>query len=290
MIASSPAAALLSSLSTVTAPLLDYQNVSVYRGDRLALDRISLTIRAGEHVAILGPNGCGKSTLIKTMTRECYPSPRQGPYDLRILGQETWDVTTLRSMLGIVTNDLVDRCVRGITGDFASDFKNTVTGRDTILSGFFASVGVWSHHHVTREMQTKTEEILQRLEIQHLADRRLDELSSGEARRVVIGRALAHDPAALVLDEPTNSLDMRAAHELGESVRAIAQSGTTIVLVTHHLPDIIPEIERVILMRGGRLVDDGPKATVLTSRALSDLFGLPLEVEERDGYYNHRWR
>jgi iron complex transport system ATP-binding protein len=274
----------------VTAPLLDYQDVSVYRGERLVLDRLSLTIQAGEHVAILGPNGCGKSTLIKTMTRECYPSPKQGPFELRILGQEVWDVTTLRSMLGIVTNDLVERCVRGITGDFASDFKNTITGRDTILSGFFSSVGVWSHHAVTGEMSRKADEILRRLEIHHLADRRLDELSSGEARRVVIGRALVHDPAALVLDEPTNSLDMRAAHELGESIRAIAQSGTAIVLVTHHLPDIIPEIDRVILMREGRLVKDGPKAEVLTSAALSDLFGLPLQVDEREGYYSHRWR
>jgi len=270
----------------VTAPLLDYHNVSVYRGDRLALDRITLRIEAGEHVAILGPNGCGKSTLIKTMTRECYPSPQRGPFDLRIMGQETWDVTTLRSMLGIVTNDLVDRCVRGVTGDFASDFKNTVTGRDTILSGFFSSVGVWSHHEVTSGMRTKTEEVLERLEIRHLADRRLDELSSGEARRVVIGRALVHNPAALVLDEPTNSLDMRAAHELGEAVRAIARSGTAIVLVTHHLPDIIPEIDRVILMRAGQLVHDGPKRAVLTSATLSELFGLSLEVNERNGHYS----
>jgi iron complex transport system ATP-binding protein len=274
----------------VTPPLLDYQHVSVFRGERLALDRVSLRIDAGEHVAILGPNGCGKSTLIKTMTRECYPSPKQGEFELRIMGQETWDVTTLRSMLGIVTNDLVERCVRGVTGDFASDFKNTVTGRDTILSGFFSSVGIWGHHHVTPEMERKADEILERLEIRHLADRRLDELSSGEARRAVIGRALVHDPAALVLDEPTNSLDMRAAHELGESIRTIAQSGTAIVLVTHHLPDIIPEIDRVILMRGGRLVHDGAKTDLLTSDTLSDLFGLPIDVEERDGYYQHRWR
>ncbi|MEO7190723.1 MAG: ATP-binding cassette domain-containing protein [Vicinamibacterales bacterium] len=274
----------------MTAPLLHYRNVSVYRGERLALDRVSLSIAAGEHVAILGPNGCGKSTLIKTMTRECYPSSRQGPYEFQILGEERWDVTTLRSMLGIVTNDLVDRCVRGITGDFASDFKNAVTGRDTILSGFFSSVGVWSHHQVTPEMARKADAILGRLEIEHVAERRLDELSSGEARRVVIGRALVHEPAALVLDEPTNSLDMRAAHELGESIRTIAQAGTAIVLVTHHLPDIIPEIDRVILMREGTLVNDGRKADILTSAALSDLFGLPLEVTERDGYYSHRWR
>src|SRR5206468_5089092 len=119
---------------------------------------------------------------------------------------------------------------------------------------------VWQHHHVTSEMARKTDEILDRLEIAHLADRPLHELSSGEARRLVIGRALVHDPAALVLDEVANSLALRAAHQLREMTRAIAQAGTAVLIVTHHLPEIIPEIDRVILLAGGRVVDDGPKA------------------------------
>jgi iron complex transport system ATP-binding protein len=253
--------------------LLDYKNVTVYRGDRVALDGVTFTLDAGEHVAILGPNGSGKSTLIKTFTREVYPYQGAGPFRLRIMGEETWSVFDLRAMLGIVTNDLIASCTRHITG------------RDTVLSGFFSSVGMWPHHVVTPEMQRKADEILDLLEVRHLAERHLDELSSGEARRLVIGRALVHDPKALVLDEPTNSLDIRSTFELREFIRKIALTGTTIVLVTHHLADIVPEIDRVILLRDGHVVGDGPKRGMLTGDMLTHLFGVPIQVDERNGYF-----
>jgi iron complex transport system ATP-binding protein len=267
--------------------LLDYHNVSVYRGERLALDGLSLRVQVGEHVAILGPNGCGKSTLIKTFTRECYPAFDRGPFQLRILGREAWDVVELRGMLGIVTNDLVDECTRGMSSDFA-ELPRRVNAHDTVLSGFFSSIGVWQHHHVTPEMHAKADALLERLGVAHLAARVLTAMSSGEVRRVVIARALVHDPSALVLDEPTNSLDLRATHELRDSVRDIARSGLSVVLVTHHLADIIPEIERVILVRAGRIVADGPKAELLTTRRLTDLFGVPVEVTRRGEFY-HAW-
>jgi iron complex transport system ATP-binding protein len=134
-------------------------------------------------------------------------------------------------------------------------------------------------------MERKTDELLKQLEIEHLAERNTNELSSGEARRVLIARALIHSPKALVLDEPTTSLDFHATHELREILRKIAQAGTSMVMVTHHLPDIIPEISRVIVMKDGRVSLDGPKADVLTSETLSDLFQISAEVVERDGYY-----
>lgn len=253
--------------------LLDYENVTVYRGDRVALDRLTFSVPDGEHVAILGPNGSGKSTLIKTFTREVYPYQGDGSFRLRIMGRETWSVFDLRAMLGIVTNDLIASCTRH------------VTGRDTVLSGFFSSIGLWPHHVVTPGMRAKADEVLRLLEVDHLADRWLDELSSGEARRLVIGRALVHDPTALVLDEPTNSLDVRSTYELREFVRKVAHAGTTIILVTHHLADIIPEIDRVVLLRDGHLVGDGGKREMLTSARLSTLFGIPIEVAERNGYF-----
>jgi iron complex transport system ATP-binding protein len=246
-----------------------------------------LSIAAGEHVAILGPNGCGKSTFIKTLTRECYPAIEDPPSSLRIMGRDRWSVIELRAMLGIVSQDLITECTRGMSSDFA-DFPRRVTGRDTILSGFFSSIGIWAHHAVTSEMERKTDEILDRLEIAHLAGRHLHELSSGEARRLVIGRALVHDPAALVLDEVANSLDLRAAHQLRETTRAVAQAGVALVIVTHHLPEIIPEVDRVILMKEGRVVNDGPKAQLLTSDALSHVFGMPIDVGQRGGYF-HAW-
>jgi iron complex transport system ATP-binding protein len=259
----------------MTAALIEYQNITVCRGDRVALDGVTLAIQTGEHVAILGPNGSGKSTLIKTITRECYPQQRDGA-SLKILGQDSWNVFDLRALLGIVSNDLMQSCTR--------DFS----GREIVLSGFFSSIGIWPNHNVTDEMQRRTDELLVTLEISHLAERSVNELSSGEARRVLIARALVHDPKALILDEPTTSLDMHACYELREMMRKIAQAGTSIILVTHHLPDIIPEIARVVLMKGGRVVRDGAKQNVLTSEVLSELFGTPLELVAKDGYY-HLW-
>ena len=254
------------------AALLDFQHVSVMRGEKIALHDVTLRIQAGEHVAILGPNGSGKSTLIKTITRECYPLVADGS-SLTILGRESWNVFDLRPMLGIVSNDLMSASTREITGI------------ESILSGFFSSIGIQPYHHVTPEMRAKAQAVLDLLEVAYLADREMTAMSSGEARRILIARALVHDPLALLLDEPSNSLDFRAAIELRDIGRKLARAGTRIVLVTHDLADLIPEIDRVVLLREGRLFADGSKHEVLTSERLTELFGMPVELMQRDGHY-----
>lgn len=245
------------------------------RGENIALREVSLSIGVGEHVALLGPNGCGKSTLIKTITRDCYPLANAAS-SIRILGESTWNVFDLRCLLGIVSNDLMAQCTREITGF------------DIVLSGFFSSIGIWPNHHVSDEMRRRAGEVLEFLDAGHLAEKPVEEMSSGEARRMLIGRALVHEPKALLLDEPSTSLDLFAQHELRETVRKLARAGIGILLVTHHLSDIVPEIERVIFMRGGQVVGDGPKREMLTPEALRGLFGVGVEMARRDGYY-HLW-
>jgi iron complex transport system ATP-binding protein len=254
-------------------PLLEFQNVTIHRGEKVALDGITLSIAAGEHVAILGPNGSGKSSLIKAITRELYPRFTGNGAGLRIMGRDRWNIFELRVMLGIVSNDLMQSCAR--------DFS----GREVVLSGFFSSIGIWPNHEVTAAMEQKADEVLELLEVTHLADRNVDEMSSGEARRILIGRALVHDPKALVLDEPTASLDLHAMHELRLILRKLARAGTSIIVVTHHLPDIIPEIDRVILIKKGRVLRDGAKRETLTSDSLTELFETPVELVERVGLY-----
>ena len=135
-------------------------------------------------------------------------------------------------------------------------------------------------------MERKADEVIELLEIEHLVERCVGEMSSGESRRILIGRALVHDPLALVLDEPTNSLDLRAVHELRETLRKITRSGVGIVLVSHHLPDIIPEIDRIVMIRNGQVYRDGPKRELLAAGPLAELFGVEVELIERDGYYH----
>jgi iron complex transport system ATP-binding protein len=256
-------------------PLLDFHNLQVMRGQKIALDDFSLRIDADEHVAILGPNGCGKSTLIKTITRECYPVVREDSW-ISLLGEASWDVFKLRQHMGIVSNDLM----LSVTGE--------ASGRDVVLSGFFSSTAIWPNHTVDPEKIKLADAALAELKISHLAERPVCEMSSGEARRVLIARALVHKPGALLFDEPCNSLDLSAQQSVRHTMRVLANSGTAIILVTHELADIVPEIQRVVLMSGGRVVADGPKEEILQVERLTGLFGVPVEMARRDGHY-HLW-
>jgi len=258
-------------------PLVELHEASVVFGDARVLDALTLTIGGGEHTAILGPNGAGKSTLMKLLALEIYPLARARPA-IRLFGRERWDVAELRTRMGIVSADVHDRFVRG-------NSNGSIAALDATLSGFFATQGVFGHQHVTGEMRDRAADALARMGVAHLARVTLDRMSTGEARRVLIARALVARPRLLVLDEPTRGLDLVARHAFMERVRGIASGGTTLLLVTHYIDEIIPEIDRVILLDRGRIAADGPKRDVLTADALGALFGARLAIAEHDGYF-----
>src|SRR6201984_3469285 len=249
----------MSSAAVDSNHFLDLKSGNVARGDRVALHDVNLTIRAGEHVAILGPNGCGKSTLILTITCQIYPIVAPS-MRVRIFGRDRWDLTQLRRHFGVVGTDL------------PGERTAVTTGIDAVIAGFFSASTLWPNLHVTDEMRTRAAEALERIEASHLANQLVGEMSAGEKRRILIARALVHRPRQLLLDEPSNALDLAAQRELRESLRRLAAEGTGLVLVTHHLGDILPEIERIILMRGGRIVGDGLREELLTAPKLSELF------------------
>ena len=259
---------------------LELANVNVTRGDRVVLHDVNLTIRTGEHVAILGPNGCGKSTLIFTITCQIYPIV-QPEMRVRIFGRDRWDLTQLRKHFGVVGS--------GLTGtELPGERTAVTTGIDAVIAGFFSASTLWPNLHVTAEMRERAVEALERIEALHLADQLVGEMSAGEKRRILIARALVHRPRQLLLDEPSNALDLAAQRELRETLRRLAREGTGLVLVTHHLGDILPEIERIILMRNGRIVGDGPRESLLTEPTLSELFNTPIRIG-RDEKWLHSW-
>jgi iron complex transport system ATP-binding protein len=255
------------------------RHVDVARGEAVVLHDIALEIGMGEHLAILGPNGCGKSTLIKTITRECYPmvrAPGEPAMRCTLLGRGRWDLSQLRSQLGVVSAEL------------PGERTPVTSGRDAVIAGFFGASAIWPNHTVTAEMEERADAALASLHASHLGAKLVGQMSAGEQRRVMIARAMVHRPAMLLLDEPSNALDLSAQRELREALRTVAQGGTGIIMVTHHLADILPEIDRVILMREGRIVADGPRAELLTASMLKMLFGVELTLTERDGYL-HGW-
>ena len=261
----------------LSAPaLIELYRASVVRGDHRVLHDLSLRIVAGQHTAILGPNGCGKSSFVKLISRELYPLAREGESPVKVLGQQRWNINALRTRLGIVTGDLsrdlLDMPELGV--------------EDAVLTGFFASLVVPEAAEVTDDMRERVAEALALVNASALAARKVAELSTGELRRVLIARALVHRPQALLLDEPTTGLDLVAQHAFLQLLRELAHQGITLVLVTHHIEEIVPEIDRVILLREGRVLADGARAAVLTSELLSQAYGGPLRVRQEGGVYS----
>ncbi len=268
-------------------PFLELEEVNVARGGRTVLHGINLRVEAGEQIAVLGPNGCGKSTLIKTMTCECYPLALEGTR-VSIFGRERWDLTELKRRLGVVSDELPGRPTL------------RTTGRDAVLTGFFSSSTLWPNLVVTEAMRARAEEVLELVGAAGIAQKLVGEMSAGEQRRVMIGRALVGSGAGsgradsgasnqmLLLDEPSNALDIAAQQGLRTMLRRLAQQETGILMITHQIADILPEIGRVILMRAGRIVADGAKEKLLTAPVLSELFGVEVRVMQRDGFY-HAW-
>lgn len=260
-------------------PVLELNEATVIRNNSRIFNRLSLSINRYENTAIVGPNGSGKSTLIKLLTSQLHPLAHHDDTEpVRIFGKSNWDIFEMRTHLGIVSSDLQE--------DFIHNTRHGhISGRDVVISGFFSSLRLFSHHKVTDAMHTKASQSLDHIGAGYLADKMLDEMSSGEVQRILIARALVHNPEVLVFDEPTTGLDLVARHKCISIMRKIAQEGTTVILITHHIEEIIPEINRVILLQKGTIAFDGPKQQVLTSDTLTDVYDYPIRLNKQEGFY-----
>lgn len=258
--------------NTLSIPLIELDRATVVRGDAAVLQALSLRIVAGQHTAVLGPNGSGKSSFIKLINRELYPLAREGQSPVKVMGQDRWNVNELRTRLGVVTGDL--------TRDL-QDMPDLIVA-EAVLTGFFASFVLPPDSEVTTDMRERAGQALAQVNASALTSRRVAEISTGEMRRVLIARALVHRPQALLLDEPTAGLDLVAQRDFLQLLKELAGQGITLVLVTHHIEEIIAEIDRVILLRDGGVYADGDRASTLTSENLSVVFGGELQVL-RDG-------
>ena len=252
-------------------PLLQIENATVYRGSTRVFDRLSLEIPAQRSTVVLGPNGAGKTTLLQLVTRDLYPVWAPDAH-VRLFGEERWNLFALRRRLGIVSHELLLR------------HQRELIAADVVLSGFHASIGLWGRAPADAATRERAGAMLERMGIAHLGDRVFTAMSAGEQRRCLLARALVNDPPTLLLDEPTVSLDLRAAFELIAILRELLREGRTLVLVTHHLDEIPPEIEWVVLLKRGRVMAQGDRDAMLADQPLSELFEVPLRVVRSDGF------
>jgi len=259
---------------TLDVPLVEIRNATLWRGSTCVFENLDLVVRQHERIAIVGPNGSGKTTLLKAINRELYPVAGEDTV-FRILGRDRWNVWELRRHIGIVSQDLQQR------------YTPTTTALEVAVSGFHSSIGVHGNlaDRVTDDQVAAARAVLDDLGVGDLALTPLGSMSTGQQRRCLLARALVHKPDTLILDEPTTGLDFAASFDYLERVRKLSAEGHNIVIVTHHLNEIPPEVDRVILLRDGRVAADGRKDEVLTDDLLSDVYGVPVRVAEIDGYY-----
>jgi len=254
--------------------LIDIRNATIWRGDTQVFEDLTLTIEQQQRVAILGPNGSGKTTLLKTINRELYPVVKDDSW-IRILGRDRWNVWDLRRQIGLVSQDLQSR------------YPLSTSALEVVLSGFQSSIGV--HGTLAERVDVgqiaAAQETLADLGMETFANTELRAMSTGEQRRCLLARALVHKPATLILDEPTSGLDLAGSFEYLRLISRLAKQGQNIVIVTHHLNEIPPEVERVVLLKNGSIVADGDKAATLTETQLSEVYETRVRIREIDGFY-----
>ena len=252
--------------------IIDFQNVTVFQGRKKVLDDFSLTIDESQSTVILGPNGSGKTTLLKLLNRELYIVEEKNS-SLKIFEKDRWNVDELRSNLGVVSQHL------------QFGYSSSAIGLYVVLSGFYSSDGIWQHQEFDESKLDRAKEVMDLLSITHLKDREFSTMSTGEQRKFLLARSLVNDPAVLVFDEPTSGLDMSTCFQYLEIIRELISMGKKVILVTHHIHEIPPEVTRVILLKEGRVIEDGDKDQILTNTNLTNLFDWPIRVIKENGYF-----
>ncbi len=255
-----------------SAPIVDIRHATVCRGEQPVLHNCSLKIDRGCSTVILGPNGAGKSTLIKLLSRELYPVITPGVV-VRLFGKASWNIWSLRRQLGIVSADL------------HHEYWRMTSGIDVVLSGFFSSVDLYDHQVISHFQRAQSYAMMEQLGVASCAEQPFSQSSTGEQRRMLLARALVHEPSTLILDEPTTGLDVSACFQYLEIIRGFMREGGTVILVTHHIHEIPPEMNQVVLLQEGRIQNDGPKGEVLNAHSLSMLFNTPIELLHRRGWF-----
>ena len=252
--------------------VIELTHATVMRMGKPILDDVSFSVKNNEHVAIIGPNGAGKSTLVQVISEEIHPL--YNPQSKRILfGKERWQVIELRKHLGIVSQSLQYLC------------NSTYKAWEIAISGFFSSIGLDFHHQVEDVHREKTEQVMRSYGVWHLKDKQMNRLSSGEARRILLCRASVHDPKVMLLDEAVSNLDFPSRHQYRQTLEQLDQERKTIILATHELSEIIPSIQRIVVMQEGKIVADGPKKDILQESLLSEVYKSRVFVDEREGLY-----
>ena len=259
---------------TDASSILELIKVSLFRGDRVILKDLTWQVQRGDHWAVVGANGSGKTMMLKIATGYLWPSHGI----VKVLGQRfgTIDLRELRTQIGWISAALRDL------------IPPQDSALDVVLSGRFASFGLWNS--VDDQDNTRALDLLSLFNCERVATQSFGSLSHGEQQKILIARALLPTPRLLILDEPCSGLDLSAREQLLQTINQVGSqsAGPTLIFVTHHIEEITSIFTHALIMQSGRIVAKGVKEQVLTAPTLSQAFGVPVNIVKTNGrYYNH---
>lgn len=254
--------------------IIKFKNINVGYDEKIILKNLNLTIKQGEHWAILGANGSGKSTLMKLIQSQIHPRFDKNSTK-ELFGMGNYSLFELREKLGVISNDL---------HNFFHEKVPFLSGYEVVQSGFYSTFSIFKHQDFTDEQHKRVDETLEFLEITHLKNKKVSTMSTGELRKCIIARALIHNPQAFILDEPTVGLDIKAQINFLKMLQKLAKK-SSIILVTHHLEEIFEDITNIALIYENTIYKSGSKQEILTSQNLSTVFDTKLKINEKHNRY-----
>lgn len=266
-------------MSSPTQPAIECEGLVVRRGTTTILDHLTCRVERGTAAAILGPNGCGKTTFARCLTGTMFAT--QGR--LTVLGQTIGqtNILQLRRRIGLV-NPTTDHGFAHVTGAVVDAALSTTMA---VCTGYFASVGLYdkpTEHQVAHARQ-----LLKTVGLGHRLDHTLGKLSTGEQRRALIARALVHKPELLILDEPTAGLDLRGREQVLATIEQLLSQpdAPALLMITHHVEELSPRTSQVLLMKHGRFVATGEPDQVINPETLSAVYGCKVFVKKTHGRF-----
>ena len=250
----------------------DLKNINVYIDQKEVLSNINISLYHGENTLILGPNGSGKSTFLKLLNRSIYPISSNNS-SFKLFNKESINIWDLRKKIGFLFKEMEQRVNIG------------VNLYDVIISGFSGTFNSRYSKLISERERIKINNLINEWELSNIIDTEFQSLSDGQKRRGLLARALVYEPNILVLDEPFCNLDIKSNFILNKNLNKLINQSVNILYVTHNLESILPKTNRVILIKEGKILNDGSPHKLINTKILSDLFNIPIKVIEQEKYW-----
>ena len=249
-----------------------FKNINVCFDQKEILSNINIELNYGENIVILGPNGSGKSTFLKLLNRTIYPIISNNS-SLKLFNKENINIWDVRKKIGFLFKEMEERVNNGVNlyDLIASGFSGTFNSRYTKL--------------ISKAGNEKISKLIKEWELENIIYMKFHSLSDGQKRRALLARALVYEPKLLVLDEPFSNLDMKSNLILNKNLNNLIDKSTNILYVTHNLESILTKTNRVILIKEGKVINDGKPDEIINSKIISDLFQMSVKVIKQDNYW-----